>query len=95
MISLVVVSDLAYIWPMTPIRLRVRELRTALGWSQDHLAALAGVRQATISKLESGDVTSVRLETLERVANALGVDAAILVEHLRPVAPVEKRRRKK
>ena len=80
---------------MTPIRLRVRELRDVRGWSQDHLAELAGVRQATISKLESGDVTSVRLETLERVANALGVDAAILVEHQRPMPPAKRSRRKK
>lgn len=79
---------------MTPIRLRVRELRDARGWSQDHLAELAGVRQATISKLESGDVASVRLATLERVADALGVDAAILVEHMRPVVVAKPRRRK-
>ncbi|MGI8548299.1 MAG: helix-turn-helix domain-containing protein, partial [Gemmatimonadaceae bacterium] len=38
---------------MTPIRLRIEELRNAQGWSQRDLAEAAGVRQATISKAES------------------------------------------
>jgi len=66
---------------MTPIRLRVRELRDARGWSQAKLAETAGVRPATISEIESGASTSVHFATLERVADALGVDAAVLIDH--------------
>ena len=42
---------------MTPIRLRIRELREAKGWSQAELAERAGTRQATISEYETGTTT--------------------------------------
>lgn len=59
---------------MSPIRLRVRELRNKRGWTQQQLAERAGVRRATISELESGRVPErVKLATLEKIARALGV----------------------
>ncbi|MDQ2667395.1 MAG: helix-turn-helix transcriptional regulator [Gemmatimonadota bacterium] len=67
---------------MTPIRLRVQELREALGWSQRDLAEKAGVRQATVSQAEQGG--GVNLATLEKLANALDVNAAALIVHERP-----------
>lgn len=66
---------------MTPIRLRVRELREAQGLSQAGLAKLAGVRQGTISKLETGQTAGIDFSTLERLADALGVNAGLLIAH--------------
>lgn len=64
---------------MTPIRLRIKELREARQWSQRDLADRAGVRQATISQAEAG--VGINLATLERIADALGVDAGYLIVH--------------
>jgi transcriptional regulator with XRE-family HTH domain len=60
------------------LRLRVREIRQAIGWSQRQLAAKAGVRQATISSIERGEWRSIDLDVLDRLAHALNVDPAIL-----------------
>ncbi len=68
---------------MTPIRLRVREWRAAKGLSQQQLAEAAGIRRATISRLENGHATAIDFEVLERLADALGIDAAVLIEHER------------
>jgi transcriptional regulator with XRE-family HTH domain len=67
---------------MSPIKLRIQEVREALGWSQRELAVAASVRQATISQAESGG--GVNLKTLEKIADALNVDAGKLVVHQRP-----------
>jgi len=64
---------------MTPIRLRVKELRLAKGWSQDELANRASIRRATLSAIENDQTTGIDFETLERLAEALGVDPAFLV----------------
>lgn len=65
---------------MTPVRLRLRELRTAKGHSQTALADLAGVRQATISELESGKAKRIDFATIEKLADALGVEPSELLE---------------
>ncbi len=62
-----------------PLRLRIRELREAKGWSQDELARRAHVRQATISNFERGKTRSVDLDVLDRIATALRVDPAFLI----------------
>jgi transcriptional regulator with XRE-family HTH domain len=62
-----------------PLRLRIRELRDAKGWSQDELARRAQVRQATISNFERGKTRSVDLDVLDRIATALRVDPAFLI----------------
>ncbi len=64
---------------MTPIVLRVKELRTAQGLTQKQLAERAKIRQATVSKLESGRLKSVDLEVLEKLAKALGCDPGYLI----------------
>ena len=64
---------------MTAVVLRVRELREARGWSQRELARRAGVRQATLSAIENEQTTGIDFETLERLAEALGVDPAFLI----------------
>jgi transcriptional regulator with XRE-family HTH domain len=64
---------------MSPLTFRIRELRESRGWSQGKLADTAGVRQATISGLETGRIRRVQLDLLERLGKALGVDAASLL----------------
>jgi transcriptional regulator with XRE-family HTH domain len=56
----------------------LRRLRLRREWSQDDLADEAGVRQALISALE---VTTANptLESLDKIAAALGVEVADLL----------------
>lgn len=64
---------------MTPVSLRIQELREAKSLSQNQLAKLSGVRQATISEIEAGKTRRVAFDVLERLAVALGVDPGFLV----------------
>ncbi len=65
------------------VRLRVGEIRKAKGLTQAALAELADVRRATIAEMEGGKTSRVDLNVLGRIAAALGVDAALLVEQER------------
>lgn len=42
-----------------------------MGWTQEQLAAKAGIAQATISRLESGEIKDVKADLLFRLAGAL------------------------
>src|SRR5258708_36763854 len=53
-----------------------RRLRVKLGFTQEGLAQRVGVTTHTIWRLENDPVFSPRLETLQAMAKALGVDAA-------------------
>ena len=64
---------------MTPIQLRVRELREARGWSQAELARRADVRPATLSNIETRQTKGIDFETLEKLAKALGCDPGYLI----------------
>jgi transcriptional regulator with XRE-family HTH domain len=66
---------------MTPVRLRVKELREAKSLSQVELAKAANVRQATLSAIENNQTSGIAFDVLDRIATALGVDAAMLVVH--------------
>jgi transcriptional regulator with XRE-family HTH domain len=57
---------------------RLRELRIAKGMSQEQLAAVAGLHRTHVSLIER-DQRSVRLETIERLAQALQVQPAELL----------------
>lgn len=52
---------------------RIKEVRQALGMSQEQLSVKSGVSRVTISTLESGvrDITTTK--TLLKIAMALGV----------------------
>lgn len=65
------------------IHLRVKQLREAAGLSQTALAEKAGIRRATIIEIEKGRTTGVDFDVLDRLAVALGVDAAMLIVHTR------------
>jgi len=64
---------------MTPLTLRLRELRELKGWSLRELARRAGVRPATISAIETGQTTGIDFATLERLAKVLEVDPGYLI----------------
>ena len=64
---------------MTPLSIRIQELREVKGWSQAELARRSGVSQSTISRLEAGTTPSIDLNNLEKLASALGCDPGYLV----------------
>lgn len=66
---------------MSPVTLNLRQYREKAGLNQFELAEIVGVRQATISDLETGKAKTLRLSLLESLADALGVDAKDLIHH--------------
>ena len=71
---------------MSPLTLRVRQLREALGLTQAELAERAGVRRATVNRIENAHVTAIDLEVLERLADALRVEPGFLIVRASTVA---------
>lgn len=65
---------------MTPLRLRVAELRATKGWTQEELAERAGVGRITVVRIESNQNRRVDFDVLEKLADALGVDPGYLIE---------------
>ena len=51
----------------------IKKCRTKLGISQDKLSKLAGITLHTITKIESGATPDPRIETVKKIADALGV----------------------
>jgi len=64
---------------MSPIILRIQELRERRGWSQAELARRAGVARATINRLELHPPLRLDILPLEGIARALQVDPAYLI----------------
>ena len=64
---------------MTPIMLRIEELRAARNWSQAELARRSGIPQATISRIEARKTAGISFDTLEKLAYALGCDPGFLI----------------
>ncbi|GAB3653099.1 helix-turn-helix transcriptional regulator [Actinocorallia lasiicapitis] len=63
---------------------RLRTVRKRRGLSQRDLAALAGVSVSLIRKLEQGERDDTRLETLRKLASALGVRTSDLIVRVGP-----------
>jgi transcriptional regulator with XRE-family HTH domain len=59
---------------------QIRIIRQNKGIKQNQLAAMCGLRQATLSNLETGRARNPKMETLERIAKALGVSIGDLLE---------------
>jgi transcriptional regulator with XRE-family HTH domain len=66
---------------VTPLRIRLKEVRESRGLTQLELSTASGVRRATISDIETGKTSGIDFDVLEKLASALGVNAAVLVEH--------------
>ena len=64
--------------------MNLKQLREQRGFpTQEAAADQIGVDQTTVSKLESGTVTSPRLDTLQKFADAYGVDLSVVVAAVR------------
>jgi len=50
----------------------IRQKRKELGLSQDNLSKVAGVAYNTVVKIESGENANPTIETLRKIARALG-----------------------
>ena len=68
----------------------MREHRERAGLSQAELAELAGVRQATISGIESGRTSRIDFAVLDALCGALGVEPGDILER----EPPQRRRRR-
>lgn len=64
--------------PLSHIKLR--DLRAARRLTQEQLAREAGIRQPALARLEAGRIANPTLATLERLAAALRVKPAELME---------------
>ena len=58
----------------------IKRLRKAKNLSQERLARLADVANNTVIKMESGENINPTLETLQKVADALGVSIDNLIK---------------
>ena len=74
------ISGILYIAQMTPLVLRLKQLRKAAGLTQAQLAEKVGVYQGTISDHERGKATRIDLSLIERLAETLGVEPGELFE---------------
>lgn len=57
---------------------RLRQLRHAKGWSQEHLAIVVGLDRSYVGSVERGE-RNVSLENIWRLAHALQVPASELM----------------
>ena len=64
---------------MTPLTVRIKELREVKGWSQAELSRRSGVAQGMISRMENEQVESIHLPALEKLAKTLGCDPGYLI----------------
>ena len=55
---------------MTPVQIRLREVRKSVGLTQAQLAKKAGMAQGEISRIESS-ATMISLDVLDRLCRAL------------------------
>ncbi|MFH8597515.1 helix-turn-helix domain-containing protein [Streptomyces rimosus] len=63
----------------TTVRMRIRSLRKARGWSLDNLAERAGISPSQLSRIETGH-RRLSLDQLTAIAAALGKSLDELVE---------------
>jgi transcriptional regulator with XRE-family HTH domain len=66
---------------VSPLTIRLQEFREGKELSQAELSRRSGVPQSTISRIEAGETGSISLGNLEKLADALGVNAALLIVH--------------
>jgi transcriptional regulator with XRE-family HTH domain len=58
----------------------VRDVRSALGWSQRELADRAGLAQSTISRIERAALSDLTVATAASILNTLGVRASLSLQ---------------
>ncbi len=65
----------------------IRHYRQRMGITQEELARRAGLAPTSIVRLESGEVRAPRLSTLGRLAGALQIPVAELVQYVSDIKP--------
>ncbi|MBQ1485687.1 MAG: helix-turn-helix transcriptional regulator [Muribaculaceae bacterium] len=70
------------------IGLRIFQLRTMKEWSQEELARRAGLQRSHVSRIEAGKY-AVTLETIQAIAEALGMTVDIIDPRLSGLAPMK------
>lgn len=68
---------------------RIAALRKLAGLSQEQLSERAGLQRTHISRIEAGKY-AVTLETIQAIAEALGMTVDIIDERLADLAPLKK-----
>jgi transcriptional regulator with XRE-family HTH domain len=58
----------------------IKKYRKGKGLSQDKLSRLADVAHATIIKIESGGIQSPTIDTVQKIAKALGISVENLIK---------------
>ena len=66
---------------------RIAALRKLAGLSQEQLSERAGLQRTHISRIEAGKY-AVTLETIQAIAEALGMTVDIIDERMRDLAPL-------
>ena len=67
---------------------RIMMLRKMREWSQDELAQRAGLQRTHISRIEAGKY-AVALETIQAIAEALGMTVDLIDPRLANMAPLK------
>ena len=70
------------------IGLRIMGLRKLAGLTQEHLSERAGLQRSHISKIEAGKY-AVTFETIQAIAEALGMTVDIIDTRLSDLAPMK------
>jgi ribosome-binding protein aMBF1 (putative translation factor) len=65
---------------------KIHELRTQAGLTQKQLADIIGTRQSVISRLENADYRGHKIQTLEKIAEALNYHLKLDFEPIRKMA---------
>lgn len=65
---------------ISTIAKNIKKYRKERGLSQDKLARLADVAHATIIKIESGGIQSPTINTVQKIAKALGIGVDDLIK---------------
>ena len=68
---------------------RIADLRKLAGLSQEQLATKAGLQRTHISRIEAGKY-AVTLETVQAIAEALGMTVDIIAPALADLAPLKR-----
>lgn len=71
------------------IRLKVKEMAEARGWSQNYLSHLAILDIKVVRKMYQNPTASFTTYSLDKIATAFGVDASELIESV-PDRPGQK-----
>lgn len=64
------------------VRLKVKEVAHAKGWSQRRLSLRSGIDLNTVRRLFQHPETNVTTETLGRLADTIGVDVSELIQSI-------------